>query len=94
MTKKEKIKQLLKPYLTKKMFISLLLSWAIFIGWAIVFIVIGIIIDNAWFYGIGSGFIAWVIFPNGTFLIPFSIAPMIHRLLFIRKRKGNKGEAK
>lgn len=87
-TKKEKFKRFIKPYLTWKMLISLLIAWAIFIGWAIAFVVIGIISENAWFYGIGSAFIAWVIIPNGTFLIPFAMTPFIHKLIFGNKKGG------
>ncbi|MCK9576917.1 MAG: hypothetical protein M0R51_13520 [Clostridia bacterium] len=90
LTNWQKIKQALKPYASWKMIVSLIIAWALFAGWAVAFVVVGVMGDNGWFYGIGTAFLAWVLFPNGTFLIPFAIAPFIHKLLFVKKT--NKGE--
>jgi membrane-anchored glycerophosphoryl diester phosphodiesterase (GDPDase) len=94
MTKWEKTKQAIKPYLTWKMFISLIVAWLIFLLPAGICLVIGIMIDNAWLYGIGTAYIAWVIFPNGSFMIPLTMSIPIHKFIFGKKPniELNKGE--
>lgn len=60
--------------------ISLFISFMIFYGWLLIFIVIGIVSDNAWFYGVGiGGVVFW--FGPGTPLIPLIIGVAT----FIRK---------
>jgi len=91
----ERIKQAIKQLMTWKMLISLAIAWLIFAGWAVAFIIIGIFANNAWFYGVGTAFIGWVILPNGTFMIPLTMSIPIHKLLFGKKPNINiKGEIK
>jgi len=93
----ERIKQAIKQLMTWKILISLLIAWALFMGWAILFVLFGIWFDNTWLISIGGGFVGWVLLPNGTFMIPTIIMmPIVHKILFGRKPNIdiNKGENK
>jgi hypothetical protein len=81
----EKIKKAIKPFLTWKMIISLIIAWAIFLLPPTALIILGTIFDNAWLYGSGSAILAWVIIPNGSFMIPLSMSIPIHKLIFGKK---------
>lgn len=74
------IKKTINEFKSVRGLISLFISFMIFYGWLLIFIVIGIVSDNAWFYGVGiGGVVFW--FGPGTPLIPLIIGVAT----FIRK---------
>lgn len=72
----KKLKELLIEFKSLKGFISLFISFMLYYGWLLIFIVIGIISHNAWFYGVGIG---GVVFWAGPFtpFFPLFIATAI-----------------
>lgn len=71
---------LVKSFWSVRGMISLGISFMLFYGWLLVFIVIGIISGNAWFYGVGIG---GVVFWAGPFTPFFPI--MLGVATFLRK---------
>ena len=69
--------------------ISLLISYMIFHGWALVFFIIGLLSGNGWFLGIGSAvMLFW--FGPGTPVIPLIIVTAFIIQRYILMDKSNK----
>lgn len=67
--------------------ISLGISFMLFYGWLIVFIVVGIISGNAWFYGVGAGGIVFWAGPFTPFFpIMLGFATFLRKVVFMDKK--------
>lgn len=81
--------ELIKSFNTPKGLISLLISFILFCGWALVFILIGILFKNAWFFSIGSAVITFWSLPL-TPMWPTIIAfAMFLRKFIFKDKKGD-----
>lgn len=78
---------LVKSFWSIRGMISLGISFMLFYGWLLVFIVIGIISGNAWFYGVGIGGVVFWLGP-GTPLIPLILgfATFLRKIVFREKK--------
>ncbi len=77
---------IVKSMNTLRGYIALILSYCIYHGWAVAFVVIGTCMGNAWMIGIGTGVILFWFGP-GTPLIPLVIvtALFIQRYILFDK---------
>lgn len=78
----------IKSFGSVKGILSLFISFMVFYGWALVFIVIGIISGNAWFYGTGTAVIVFWAGPFTPFFpIMIAFASVLRLKVFRDKKK-------
>jgi len=81
--------EIIKSMKSVRGIISLLISYMIFHGWALVFFIIGLLSGNGWFLGIGSAvMLFW--FGPGTPVIPLIIVTAFIIQRYILMDKSNK----
>ncbi|MDY0210819.1 MAG: hypothetical protein RBQ91_05385 [Acholeplasma sp.] len=72
---------------TPKGLIALFISFSIFYGWAIAFIIYGSIASNGWFLTIGSGVLVFWLAPGTPFFPIMIIATLFIQRIILRDHK-------
>jgi len=85
--------KLIKSFKTTKGIISLVISFTIFVGWALAFLLIGIINNNQWFIGIGTTVIVfWAAPLTPMWVLIIGFALFLQRVVFGEKAIRTKEE--
>ena len=80
--------ELIKSFWTVKGLISLLISFIIWYGWLIAFIVIGAIFKIAWMYSVGIGGVLFWAGPFTPFFPIFLATATFFRKVIFKDKKG------
>lgn len=79
--------QFIKRFFTSwKGIVSFIISFSLYVGWAIAFVVIGIIFGNAWLYSTGTTVILFWTGPLPMWLLIVSTALVLQRYVFRDKK--------
>lgn len=79
--------QFIKRFFTSwKGIVSFIISFSLYVGWAIAFVVIGIIFGNAWLYSTGTTVILFWTGPLPMWLLIVSTALVLQRYIFRDKK--------
>lgn len=79
--------QFIKRFFTSwKGIVSFIISFSLYVGWAIAFVVIGIIFGNAWLYSTGTTVILFWAGPLPMWLLIVSTALVLQRYVFRDKK--------
>ena len=79
--------QFIKRFFTSwKGIVSFIISFSLYVGWAIAFVVIGIIFGNAWLYSTGTTVVLFWAGPMPMWLLIVSTALVLQRYVFRDKK--------
>jgi len=79
--------QFIKRFFTSwKGIVSFIISFSLYVGWAIAFVVIGIIFGNAWLYSTGTTVVLFWAGPLPMWLLIVSTALVLQRYVFRDKK--------
>ena len=85
--------RLIKSFKSTKGIISLIISFVIFVGWALIFLLIGILTNNPWYIGIGTTVVVfWAAPLTPMWVLIIGFALFLQRVVFGEKAIKTKEE--